>query len=57
MKKIILFFLILTSCTSIKKDNFNSDVIFDDSLSFEKFKEKIIIYGKNSDFQNINKNQ
>ncbi len=56
MKKIILFFLILTSCTSIKKDNFNSDVIFDDSLSFEKFKEKIIIYGKNSDFQNINKN-
>tara|TARA_B100001123_G_scaffold268171_1_gene298487 strand:+ start:625 stop:795 length:171 start_codon:yes stop_codon:yes gene_type:complete len=56
MKKIILFFLILTSCTSIKKDNFNNDVFFDDSLSFEKFKEKIIIYGKNSDFQNINKN-
>tara|TARA_Y100000590_G_scaffold256900_1_gene288526 strand:- start:983 stop:1153 length:171 start_codon:yes stop_codon:yes gene_type:complete len=50
----IIFLLFIISCA--KNDNLveNNDFYIDKSLSYEVLREKIINYGKNSNFPNIN---
>tara|TARA_Y100000590_G_C15184821_1_gene812658 strand:+ start:296 stop:469 length:174 start_codon:yes stop_codon:yes gene_type:complete len=57
MIRLTIVFLILTSCTFIQNDNFKKNTIFDESLNFEQFKAKLIDYGDNSNFPNINENK
>ena len=57
MSRLIIVFLILASCTFAKKENVKNDIFFDESLTFDEFKSKLIIYGNNSNYQKINKNK
>ena len=55
MKKIILIFIFLFSCSNSNINNsMVDDIDFDKEISFEEFKNKIIHYSKNSDYPNIN---
>ena len=54
MKKYLIIFLLLISCTSNQTDNNNSlDLKFSDDISFEEFKNMIEIYANNSPYPNI----
>ena len=60
---ILLFFLFLNNCSNQKIDSFlkkkNDDIVqkpnldIDKNISFEDFKNKIINYGKNSNFPSL----
>ena len=54
MRIFIIFFLFLVfSCTG-NKDTKVEKINFNENITFDEFKIKIINYGKNSDFPNIN---
>jgi len=56
MKKIIMFFLLLNSCSnmSVEQNNIIKDIDLDKNLSFLEFKNKIIQYANESDYPDIN---
>jgi len=56
MKKIILFFLLLNSCSnmSVQRNNTIEDIDLDKNLSFVEFKNKIIKYAQQSNYPDIN---
>jgi len=55
MKKMILLCLFLFSCAKLSNDQVMiKDADFDNVLSFEEFKLKVIDYAKNSDYPNLN---
>ena len=54
MKKIILLFFIIVSCSGVKdKKTTNETINIYDNLSFNEFKSKIINYAKNNDYPNL----
>jgi len=54
MKKIIFILLLLSSCVNSNNNKVMlNDIDFDKNLSFEQFKNKVIEYGKNSDFPDL----
>jgi hypothetical protein len=55
MKRFILIFFLLSSCSySPKENNINlSDINFSDNLSIEEFKIKLEDYANNSSYPNI----
>ena len=55
MKLLMLIFLLfIISCTKTNNLVENENFYIDNSLSYEVLREKIINYGKNSNFPNIN---
>ena len=48
MKKLIIFFILLNSCSSldVKKDNKIETINLNENLSFIEFKNKFIKYGQ-----------
>ena len=55
MKKIILIFIFLFSCSNSNINNsMVDDIDFDKEISFEEFNNKIIHYSKNSGYPDIN---
>ena len=56
MKRIILIFLLISSCALNQKENIKkvSNSNFSNDLSFEEFKIKLNIYTNNSSYPNIN---
>ena len=55
MKKYLIFFLILSSCSSNQNELENKffDMNFNESLTFEEFKIKLEEYANNNPYPNI----
>ena len=52
MKKFLIFFLFLTSC-SVNLKQSNQKILFDDRMTIDEFRLKLDEYVKNSKFPNI----
>lgn len=55
MKKYLIFFLLLSSCSSNQNELENKffDINFNESLTFEEFKIKLEEYANNNPYPNI----
>ncbi len=55
MKKILIFFLFLTSCVANQSEVNNNllDLKYNEDLSFDEFKIKLEVYAVNSPYPNI----
>ena len=56
MKKIIMSFFLLVSCSnmSVERNNIIDDIDLNENLSFVEFKNKIIKYAQQSNYPDIN---
>ncbi len=56
MKKILIIFFLLVSCSSNQSQNKTntSNFTFSENMSFEQFKIKLEEYAKNNPYPNIN---
>ena len=55
MIRLILILIILSSCSYYDNKKFEKkEIIIDKNLSFDEFKKRMLIYGKVSNYPNIN---
>tara|TARA_B100000965_G_C19410923_1_gene677669 strand:- start:91 stop:261 length:171 start_codon:yes stop_codon:yes gene_type:complete len=55
MMRLIIILIILSSCSNYgSKKIEQKEIIIDKNLSFNEFKNKMLIYGKISNYPNIN---
>ena len=55
MIRLLIVFFIITSCVNNKRSQNLEDFDFDEKISIIEFKKKLILYGKSSQFPDINK--